>query len=85
MYEGQLPTRHTHMLLQMGDDSRHIEPNPKGTVKAVDDMGMLHCKIDNVRSIDIVPGEDSFRKLTAEELEEEQKMTESEEFGMKMQ
>lgn len=73
------------MLLQMGDDPRPIEPNTKGTVQAVDDMGTLHCTFDNGRSLGIVPGEDSFRKLTAEELEEEQEMTESEDFGMKMQ
>lgn len=73
------------MLLQMGDDPRPIEPNTKDTVQTVDDMGTLHCIFDNGRSLGIVPGEDSFRKLTAEELEEEQEMTESEDFGMKMQ
>lgn len=73
------------MLLQMGDDPRPIEPNTKGTVQAVDDMGTLHCAFDNGRLLGIVPGEDSFRKLTAEELEEEQEMTESEDFGIKMQ
>ena len=73
------------MLLQMGDDPRPIEPNTRGTVKAVDDIGTLHCNFDNGRSLGIVPGEDSFRKLTDEELEEEQEMTESEDFGMKMQ
>ena len=73
------------MLLQMGDDPRPIEPNTRGTVKAVVDMGTLHCNFDNGRSLGIVPGEDSFRKLTDEELEEEQEMTESEDFGMKMQ
>lgn len=73
------------MLLQMGNDPRPIEPNTKGTVQAVDDMGTLHCAFDNGRSLGIVPGEDSFRKLTAEELEEEQEMTESEDFSMKMQ
>ncbi|MGN0450920.1 MAG: DUF4314 domain-containing protein [Acutalibacteraceae bacterium] len=32
----------------------------------------MHCDFDNGRSLGIVPGEDSFRKLTAEELAEEQ-------------
>lgn len=73
------------MLLQTGDDPRPIEPNTRGTVKAVDDMGTLHRAFNNGRQLGIVPGEDSFRKLTDEELEEEQEMTESEDFGMKMQ
>lgn len=72
------------MLLQMGDDPRPIEPNTRGTVKVVDDMGTLHCSFDNGRSLGIVPGEDSFRRLTDEELAEEQQMNESQDFGMKM-
>jgi len=72
------------MLLQMGDDPRPIEPNTRGTVKAVDDIGTLHCAFDNGRSLGIVPGEDSFRRLTDEELAEEQQMNESHDFGMKM-
>ncbi len=62
------------ILLQMGDDPRPIEPNTKGTVKAVDDMGTLHCNFDNGRSLGIVPGEDSFRRLTDQELAEEQEI-----------
>lgn len=38
----------------------------------VDDIGTLHCDFDNGRHLGIVPGEDSFRKLTTEELAEEQ-------------
>lgn len=59
------------MLLQMGDDPRPVEPNTRGTVRAVDDMGTLHCDFDNGRQLGIVPGEDSFRKLTDQELAEE--------------
>ena len=60
------------MLLSMGDDPRPVEGNTRGTVMAVDDIGTLHCDFDNGRSLGIVPGEDSFRKLTDEELAEEQ-------------
>lgn len=56
----------------MGDDPRSVEDNTRGTVKVVDDMGTLHCAFDNGRSLGIVPGEDSFRKLTDEELAQEQ-------------
>ncbi len=59
------------VLLQMGDDPRPIEPNTRGTVCEVDDIGTVHCSFDNGRSLGLVPGEDSFRKLTPEELAEE--------------
>lgn len=72
------------ILLQIGDDPRPIDDNTKGTVKAVDDIGTLHCDFDNGRSLGIVPGEDSFRRLTDEELSKEQQMTDSQDFGMKM-
>ena len=66
------------MLLQMGSDPRPVEPNTKGTVVAVDDIGTIHCDFDNGRGLGIVPGEDSFRTLTDEELAEEQTIHESE-------
>lgn len=59
------------MLLQMGDDPHPIEPNTRGTVTVVDDMGTLHCNFDNGRQLGIVPGVDSFRRLTDQELAEE--------------
>ena len=72
------------MLLQMGVDPHPVEPNTRGTVMAVDDMGTLHCNFDNGRQLGVVPGEDSFRRLTDQEFAEEQKMDESQGFGMKM-
>lgn len=59
------------LLLGIGDDPRPVEDNTRGTVKVVDDVGTLHCNFDNGRCLGIVPGEDSFRKLTDEELAEE--------------
>ena len=59
------------LLLHMGDDPRPVEDNMRGTVRFVDDMGTIHCGFDNGRSLGIVPGEDSFRKLTDAELKEE--------------
>lgn len=66
------------MLLRMGNDPRPVEPNTKGTVIGVDDIGTVHCKFDNGRSLGVVPGEDTFRTLTDEELAEEQSADESE-------
>lgn len=61
-------------LISMGDDPRPVEPGTRGTVRVVDDMGTIHMDWDNGRSLGLVPGEDSFRKLTTEELEAEQHM-----------
>lgn len=59
-------------LLSMGQDIHRVGDNTKGTVLAVDDIGTLHCRFDNGWSLGLIPGEDSFRKLTEEELAEEQ-------------
>ena len=84
-YKESYPPGTRIMLLQMGDDPHPVEPNTRGTVKFVDDMGTLHCDFDNDRQLGVVPGEDSFRKLTEQELAEEQKMSKAQDFGMKMQ
>ncbi len=73
------------MLLSMDDPYAPIPSGAKSTVVHVDDAAQIHMKWDNGRTLAIVPGEDSFRKLTDEELAEEQEMTESEDFGIKMQ
>ena len=59
------------VLLYMSDPFSPIDPQTRGTVLSVDDIGTLHCRFDNGRHLGVVPGEDSFRKLTAAELEEE--------------
>lgn len=58
-------------LLSMENDPNPVESGTRGTVKHVDDIGTLHCRFDNGRSLGVVPEEDSFRKLTDEELAEE--------------
>lgn len=60
------------MLMEMGDDPLPIEAGTRGTVETVDDIGTVHCRFDNGRCLGLIPGEDAFRKLTAEELAEEQ-------------
>lgn len=59
-------------LKMMGSDPRPIEPGTRGTVDHVDDLGTIHCTFDNGRRLGIIPEEDSFRKLTQEELLDEQ-------------
>ena len=71
-YKAEYPSGTRIMLLSMGEDIHRIGDNTRGTVMAVDDIGTLHCKFGNGRSLGLIPSEDSFRKLTEEELAEEQ-------------
>jgi hypothetical protein len=70
-YKELYPSGTRILLEQMGDDPRPIPPGTKGTVDVVDDMGTIHCRFDNGRYLGLIPGEDSFRKLTREELMDE--------------
>ena len=56
------------LLIEMGYDPRPVDPNTRGTVQHVDDMGTVHCKFDNGRCLGLIAGEDSFRKLTEQEI-----------------
>lgn len=60
------------LLLNMDDPYAPVPPNTKGTVVHVDDAAQIHMHWDNGRTLALVPGDDSFRKLTDEELAEEQ-------------
>ena len=80
-YQTGYPPGTRIMLLSMGRDPNPVEDQTRGTVKVVDDIGTLHCSFDNGRSLGVVPGEDSFRKLTKEELAEEQESGMTEDQG----
>ena len=71
-YKAEYPSGTRIMLLSMGNDIHRVKDNTRGTVLTVDDIGTLHCNFDIGAMIGIIPGEDSFRKLTEEELAEEQ-------------
>lgn len=64
-------------LINMKDPYAPVPAGTRGTVKFVDSMGTIFPEWDNNRTIGIVPGEDSFRKLTQEEIEAE-KLSETE-------
>lgn len=53
------------------NDSQAILPGTRGTVNYVDDLGTIHMKWDNGRTLGICPQEDSFRKLTEQEIADE--------------
>lgn len=62
-------------LLNMPDDPHPIPCGTRGEIKAVDDAGQLIVKWNNGRSLSLIPGVDSFRKLTQQEIAQEQTMT----------
>jgi hypothetical protein len=45
------------------EDAQAVPSGTKGTVICVDDMGTIHMKWDNGRSLGLIPEEDSFRKI----------------------
>ena len=63
MYKEMYPKGTRIELISMEDPFAPIESGTKGTVVLVDDMGQIHMKWDNGRTLALVPGEDSFRKI----------------------
>ena len=63
------------MLNNMNDLYSTVEPGTRGTVRYVDDAGQIGVAWDNGRSLSLIPGVDSFRKLTQQEIAQEQAMT----------
>lgn len=59
-------------LISMDDPYAPVPPGTRGMVQYVDDIGQIGMKWDNGRTLPLNSDEDSFRKLTAEELAEEQ-------------
>ena len=62
----------TRIELELMVDAYAVPPGTRGTVDHVDDMGNVQTKWDNGRTLSAIPGVDNFRKLTAQELQEEQ-------------
>ena len=60
------------VLNHMDDPYSPVPDGMRGTVECVDDAGTVFPLWDNGRSLGVVYGEDSFRKLTQQEIEEEQ-------------
>lgn len=55
-------------LIHMEDAYAPVPPGARGTVEMVDDAGQLVMAWDNGRGLSLVPGVDSFRKLSPEEV-----------------
>lgn len=59
-------------LINMDDPYSPVPSGTRGTVAYVDSIGSIGMKWDNGRGLSLIPGEDSFRKLTPEEIAAEQ-------------
>lgn len=70
-YKQSYPPGTRVMLLNMNDPYSPVESGMRGTVQSVDDIGQLLMKWDNGRALSLIPGEDSFRRLTQEEIDRE--------------
>ena len=68
-------------LISMGKDPDPVPPGTRGTVARVNSYGDIEMSWDNGRTLSLIPGEDSFRKLTMEELEAEQELTAEQDTG----
>ena len=64
-------------LSSMNNPYAPVESGTRGTVQYVDDAGQIGVAWDNGRSLSLIPGVDSFRKLNQQEIAQEQ--------GMKME
>ena len=67
----------TRIKLIHMEDQYAVPAGTRGSVRYVDDAGQIGVAWDNGRSLSLIPGVDSFRKLTQQEVAQEQ--------GMKME
>ena len=58
-------------LLSMEDPYNPVPSGTKGTVSFVDDLGGIHMKWDNGRTLALIPNQDQFRKLNDQALSSE--------------
>ncbi len=59
----------TRLVLDRMDDPYGVPSGTWGTIQMVDDRGHIHMIWDNGRSLSLVPGADTFHKVTEQDLE----------------
>lgn len=62
MYKESYP-KGTRLELIYMEDSQAVPSGTKGTVVCVDDMGTIHMKWDNGRTLGLIPEADSFKRI----------------------
>ena len=62
VYKEMYPVGTRIELINM-KDTQAVPSGTKGTVVCVDDMGTIHMKWDNGRTLALIPGEDEFKKI----------------------
>lgn len=63
VYKEMYPKGTRLELISMEDPYAPVPSGSLGTVEFVDDMGQIHMKWDNGRTLALIPDEDSFKKL----------------------
>ena len=62
MYKETYP-KGTRIELVYMEDAQAVPSGTKGTVVCVDDMGTIHMKWDNGRTLGLIPEVDNFKKI----------------------
>ena len=47
-------------LIQMNDDPHPVQPGAEGTITGSDDLGNIHVKWDDGRTLSVIPGVDEY-------------------------
>lgn len=63
MYKEMYPKGTRIELIDMNDPYAPVPSGTKGTVEFVDDMGQIHMKWDNGRTLALVPSVDEFKTI----------------------
>lgn len=63
VYKEMYPKGTRLELISLDDPYTHIQPGAQGTVEFVDDIGTIHMKWDDGKTLGLIPGEDSFKKI----------------------
>ena len=56
------------MMVNMPDDPNPVAPGTKGTIKVIDDMGIIHVKWDDGRMLGVIPGVDRYELIKEESI-----------------
>ena len=79
IYKKEYPKGTRVELINMSDPHHPVPSGSRGTVDHVDDAGKIYVKWDRGGGLPIVPEEDVFRKLTDEEIAEEERLNQAKE------